>query len=221
MRVPELDFAFYSSLQTTEGQAAPLPARELTAEEKFAELARKHPELKLDGDFDACSKLLQLLEHQKKFVVKNGNVHVGGILIKGAPALPTFSKFTPNFRDQNQGLKPQSRGLTHGKVVQIATQALLGKREWEGKPSMPTSSRSRTASRGKSKSLEKHLCLQGTQKTPHSKERLRGSGKEGQLARTAASRNHAGLQPPRTAGAAAPLAPLMDRVEMNVNIKSN
>lgn len=48
-----------------------------------------------------------------------------GVLIKGAPSLGT--RFNPNFRDPHHapaGNRPQSRGLTQGNVIQIASKAL-------------------------------------------------------------------------------------------------
>ena len=44
----------------------------------------------------------------------------GGILIKGAPSQGT--KFNPQFR--KSGAKPISRGLTQGKILQIASHAV-------------------------------------------------------------------------------------------------
>lgn len=48
-----------------------------------------------------------------------------GVLIKGAPSLGT--KFNPNFKDPHHaplGNRPQSRGLTQGNIIQIASKAL-------------------------------------------------------------------------------------------------
>ena len=50
---------------------------------------------------------------------------LNGVVIKGAPSLGT--KFNPNFRDPvhaPQGKRPQSRGLTQGNIIQIASKAL-------------------------------------------------------------------------------------------------
>jgi hypothetical protein len=50
---------------------------------------------------------------------------LNGVVIKGAPSLGT--KFNPNFRDPVHapcGKRPQSRGLTQGNIIQIASKAL-------------------------------------------------------------------------------------------------
>jgi hypothetical protein len=45
---------------------------------------------------------------RRNSIDRDGNIHIGGMIIKGAPQL---ARFNPNFRDPRCG-KPQSRGLT-------------------------------------------------------------------------------------------------------------
>jgi len=87
--------------------------------------AKINPNLKLDHNQMLNPALIEILENQKDMIQKDGNIMLKGVVIKGAPSLGT--KFKPNFRDPvhaPQGKRPQSRGLTQGNIIQIASKAL-------------------------------------------------------------------------------------------------
>ena len=127
--------------------------------EYLQELQMKNPSIKLDHEINAQKKIIKILEHQKNFVVKDGSLHYNSLQIKGAPSIQNYSKFTPNFRDLSCGQKPNSRGLMHGKIMQIATQALVDR----GK-----SRRNRHSYQTYStpKPKKRNFIMEGTKKTP-------------------------------------------------------
>ena len=94
-------------------------------EPKLMEMQLKNPNYKLDFNQSLNPHLVDILSNNnKKIIQKDGNIKLKGYLIKGAPSLGT--KFNPQFRDKNhmQSMKPQSRGLTKGKIIQIASKAV-------------------------------------------------------------------------------------------------
>ena len=63
-----------------------------------------------------------MIQNKKDLINKDGNIKINGILIKKALSLGT--RFNPNFKDPFHaplGTKPQSRGLTQGNILQLAT----------------------------------------------------------------------------------------------------
>jgi hypothetical protein len=63
------------------------------------EIMRQNPNVKLDLDEEYGPALVDILRDNKGKIMKDGNINLRGIVIKGAPSLGT--KFNPNFKDQH------------------------------------------------------------------------------------------------------------------------